>query len=176
MARTDCSWVLLATKAHQTASAGPWLARLCRRYLAAPTPHVAIDAKNGFIHVVYSMAAPEGSGIFYAHQMTRHVPFEPPLAILYGDRIGATRVASDGDIVAVTYEDPNSSTRVGIGLAISRSAGHVFDDRLVASASTRGGQDPHVAVKGRAIVVGWTEFQGSNTNPEFLIRRARLRQ
>ena len=163
-----------------TSDQGPQDARAAERGAVGcdrPAPHVAFDARNGFIHVVYSVARPEGSGIFYAHQMTRHVPFEPPQVVLYGDRIGATRVASDGDIVVVAYEDPNSSaTRVAIGLAVSRSAGHIFDDRLSVSSSVRGGLDPHVAVKGRAIVVGWTEYQGNNTKPEFLIRRARLRQ
>lgn len=41
---TPVDWVLLATKAHQTASAGPWLARLCR-----PSTRVAV-LQNGIDH------------------------------------------------------------------------------------------------------------------------------
>jgi hypothetical protein len=103
------------------------------------------------------------------------VPFEPAAAVVYGDRLGASRVASAGDLVVVAYEDPNGGARAGLGLAVSRSAGHVFDDRLVVTSSTLGGRDPYVVVKGTAIVVGWSEFPGATAEPIFRIRRARLR-
>lgn len=161
-----------------TLDQGPVDARAGERNAAGcarPEPQVVIDGPSGFVHVTYALTGPEGAGIFYAHQMMRHVPFEPPQAVVYGERLGASRVASDGDLVAVAYEDPNGGPRAGIGLAVSRSAGHVFDDRLVVTSSTLGGSEPYVAVKGRAIVVGWSEFPGGDATPTFRIRRARLR-
>jgi 2-dehydropantoate 2-reductase len=47
-------WVLLCTKAHETASAGPWLERLCR-----PTTHVAV-MQNGIEHA--ARVAPWSNG------------------------------------------------------------------------------------------------------------------
>jgi hypothetical protein len=162
-----------------TVDQGPMDARADERNAAGcarAAPHAVIDAQNGFVHVTYALTGPEGAGIFYAHQMVRHVPFEPPAAVIYGERLGVSRIASAGDLVVIAYEDPNGGSRAGIGLAVSRSAGHVFDDRLVVTSSTLGGRDPHVAAKGTAIVVGWSEFSpGDSAEPNFLVRRARLR-
>ena len=161
-----------------TLDQGPRDARADERNAAGcsrAAPDVVLDPLNGFVHVAYALTGPEGSGIFYAHQMVRHVPFEPPQAVIYGDRLGVARVASTGDLVAVVFEDPNGGARAGIGMAVSRSAGHVFDDRLVVTSSTLGGRDPYVVAKGTAMVVGWSEFPGGDAAPIFRIRRARLR-
>jgi hypothetical protein len=161
-----------------TLDQGPGDARADERGAAGcarPAAHVVLDSTNGFVHVAYTLTGPEGSGIFYAHQMSRNLPFEAPQAIVYGERLGRARVASAGDVVVVAYEDPNGGSRAGIGLAVSKGAGHGFDDRLVVSSSTLGGRDPYVAARGRAIVVGWSEFPGPDAEPVFRVRRARLR-
>jgi hypothetical protein len=136
---------------------------------------VAIDAINGFVHVVYSLRSSQGAGVFYAHQMDPRAGFEQPIAIVYGERAGAARVSSDDSVVAVAYEDPNGGTRSGISLAVSTTSGHSFGERLVASSTSGGSRDPYVVVKGKAIVVGWSDISGDNIAPKLRIRRARLR-
>ena len=141
---------------------------------ARPAPSVAIDKKYGYVHVAYALTGPEGPGVFYAHQMDPRSPFEPPVAIIYGERIGDARVAVDGDVVAVAYEDPNSGLgRRKIGLAVSRTSGHLFEDRLTASGGISNARDPHVLVRGRAVVVGWSET-ADGADPVFRLRRARV--
>ncbi|QJR37734.1 hypothetical protein [Gemmatimonas groenlandica] len=141
---------------------------------ARPAPSVAIDKKYGYVHVAYALTGPEGPGVFYAHQMDPRSQFEPPVAIIYGERIGDARVAVDADVVAVAYEDPNSGLgRRKIGLAVSRTSGHLFEDRLTASGGISDARDPHVLVRGRAVVVGWSET-AAGADPIFRLRRARV--
>ena len=141
---------------------------------ARPAPSVAIDQQYGYVHVAYALTGPEGPGVFYAHQMDPRSPFEPPVAIIYGDRLGDARVAVDGDVVAVAYEDPNSGGgRRKIGLAVSRTSGHLFEDRLTASGAIADARDPHVVVRGRAVVVGWSEI-ADGAEPTVRLRRARV--
>jgi hypothetical protein len=138
---------------------------------ARPAPSVAVDSINGYVHVAYALTGPEGPGVFYAHQMDPRAAFEPPVAVLYGERLGQARVASQGDVVAVVYEDPNSRERTRVGLAISRTAGHLFEERLTASGGTTA-RDPYVTVRGRAVVVGWSDLATPTAPPSFRIRRA----
>ncbi len=141
---------------------------------ARPAPSVAVDKKYGYVHVAYALTGPEGPGVFYAHQMDPRSQFEPPVAIIYGERIGDARVAVDGDVVAVVYEDPNSGLgRRKIGLAVSRTSGHLFEDRLTASGGISNARDPHVMVRGRAVVVGWSET-AAGSDAIFRLRRARV--
>lgn len=140
-------------------------------------PGLAVDARNGYVHVAYALNAPEGPGVFYAHQMDPRAAFEPPIVMMYGDRrMGAARVAVSGDLVAVAFEDPNAPLSHGrIGLAISRSSGHVFEPRVDAS---KGGRavDPYVLLRGRAAVVGWSDVDSTqNATAAFRMRRATLR-
>ena len=140
---------------------------------ARPAPSLVVDDKHGWVHVAYSITGPEGSGVFYAHQMDPRSAFEPPRVIVYGDKLGAARVATSGDIVAVAYEDPNSGSRSRVSLALSRTNGHDFPERLTASAENASALDPWVAVRGRAVVVGWSDVADGST-PVFRIRRARI--
>jgi hypothetical protein len=81
------------------------------------------------VHVAYSLDAPEGPGIFYAHLMDPRAQFEVPAALVYGGG-GSVAVASDDQTVAIAYEDPNSS-RPRIALAVSRTAGHTFESKSI---------------------------------------------
>lgn len=141
---------------------------------ARPAPSVVVDHTLGYVHVAYVLVGPEGPGVFYAHQMDPRAAFEPAQAIMYGDRLGSVRVAAAGNLVAVAYEDPNSSARPRVGLAVSRTSGHTFEDRLVASGSTAIAHDPYVVVRGRAIVLGWSELPPTVGEPTFRVRRARV--
>ncbi len=148
-----------------------------------PAPSVVWDSRTNFLHVAYTVRGPEGPGVFYAHQMDPRASFEVPVAVLYGEQLGIARVASAGDIVAVTYEDPNTRGRSRVGVAISRTAGHTFEEqRLIASGDAGEARDPHVAVLGRAVVLGWSDVAtapnapSSNAEPVFVTRRLRVQR
>jgi hypothetical protein len=156
---------------------GPGDARAAERGAAGcarPAPGIAVDDVLGYVHVAYVLVGPEGPGVFYAHQMDPRSAFEPPVAIMYGDRLGSARVAASGNVVAVAFEDPNSGARSRVGLAISRTAGHLFEERLMASGTSTIARDPHVAVRGRAVVEGWSEVPPEGGEPTFNFRRARV--
>ena len=140
-----------------------------------PAPGLAVDGVNGYVHVSYALVGPEGPGIFYAHQMDPRAAFEPPVPIVYGERLGAARVGSDGDLVAVAYEDPNSGSRPRIALAVSRLAGHIFERRLTVNAGLNPAANPFVLVQGTAIAVGWDETPPGGGDTTFLQRRAVVR-
>jgi hypothetical protein len=140
-----------------------------------PAPGLAVDGANGYVHVSYALVGPEGPGIFYAHQMDPRAAFEPPVPIVYGERLGAARVSSAGDLVAVAYEDPNSGSRLRIALAVSRTAGHIFERRLNVSAGLSPAANPFVVAQGAALVVGWDETPPGGGAITFLHRRALLR-
>lgn len=157
---------------------GPGDARAAERGAAGcmrPAPSIAVDDQLGYVHVAYVLVGPEGAGVFYAHQMDPRSAFEPPTAVVYGDRLGSARVAASGNLVTVAYEDPNSGARPRVGLAVSRTAGHLFEDRIVASGTNVVARDPYVMVRGRAIVAGWSELPVGGGEPTFRLRRARVR-
>ncbi len=141
---------------------------------ARPAPSIAVDDAHGYVHVAYSLTGPEGPGVFYAHQMDPRSAFEPTVAIVYGEALGAVRVAAQGDVVAVAYEEPNSGNRPRVSLAVSRTSGHLFEDRVGASSAVVTSSDPFVVVRGRAIVVGWSEMTSDSTTA-FRVRRARVK-
>ncbi len=123
-----------------------------------PAPSIAIDSVNGYLHVAYSMEAPEGKGVFYAHQMDPRAGFERPQAVVYGDRPAATSVASSGDLVVVAYEDPNTGGRPFVSLALSRTGGHSFAERFAASErSSMSAESPAVALTRRRVALAWVE-------------------
>ena len=122
-----------------------------------PAPSVAVDTANGFVHVAYSLTAPEGRGVFYAHRMDPRAAFEPPQVIVYGDRPAATSVVSAGDLVLVAYEDPNTGGRPFVSLALSRTGGHTWAERFAASEGSMSAERPLVRVRAREVALGWVE-------------------
>lgn len=120
----------------------------CRR----PAPSIYVDGEN--IHVAYAMAAREGPGIFASHSMDRGMTFHSPVPIVYGDRPGLASIAAQGNTVAVAYEDPNTNPR-RIGLALSRTLGHIFEDRAMVSPPTGSARDPRVVIGNRVLAVTW---------------------
>jgi hypothetical protein len=119
-------------------------------------PAIAADTSNGYVHVVYFMVAAEGPGIFFTHSMAQGEMFHSPVPIVYGERASAAAVACNGDTVAVAYIDPNASTPQ-IWLALSRTTGHIFEERLEVSPSTTQASRPAVAVRGHRVAVAWLE-------------------
>ena len=121
---------------------------------ARPAPAIASDSATGYVHVAYPLWAPEGAGVFFAHTMPGHFMFHTPAVVSYGDSPGAVSVAAAGDHVAVAYEDPNARTP-RVGLALSRTQGHVFEHRAVESTNTGDASHPRVAVMGDRIALAW---------------------
>lgn len=123
-----------------------------------PAPSLTVDSATGYLHVAYSMVAPEGPGVFYAHQMDPRGGFERPQVIVYGDRPAATSVASRGERVVVAYEDPNTGGRPFVSIALSRTAGHAWAERVPVTAGSVAAERPVVALRGpRQVVLGWVE-------------------
>lgn len=123
----------------------------CRREPAS----IAADATSGYVHASYALQAAEGPGLFFSHSMDRGVTFHAPVPILYGEHLGRTSVAADGDLVVVAFEDPNSTTP-RIGLALSRTMGHIFEHRILPVSDDNGiATHPLAAVHGRRIAVSW---------------------
>ncbi|HET7458423.1 MAG TPA: hypothetical protein VFJ74_12305, partial [Gemmatimonadaceae bacterium] len=107
------------------------------------------------------LEAPEGPGVFYAHLMDPRARFEPPAVIVYGRTPAHASVASLGDVVAVAYEDPNRD-RPQVDLALSRTAGHAFEERAIdVSSGDVEARDPLVTLAPAGLVtVRWTERGG----------------
>jgi hypothetical protein len=122
---------------------------------------------SGYVHVTYALQAAEGPGLFFSHSMDGGVSFHAPVPILYGERLGRTSVAADGDFVVVGFEDPNSSAP-RIGLALSRTMGHIFEQRILPVSDDNGAAtNPLTAVSGRRVAVAWE----TGTAPAALIVR-----
>ena len=140
----------------------------CRR----TPPSIAADSASGYVHVAYALEAREGPGLFFAHSMDAGATFHEPVPIFYGDRLGRVSVAADGDVVAVAFEDPNSAVP-RIGLALSRTMGHIFEDRLLPVSSDVGiAVRPLAAVRGRRVAVAWEQRAGSDSTGAVLTVRA----
>jgi hypothetical protein len=143
----------------------------CRR----EPPAIAADPASGYVHVTYAMLAPEGPGIFFSHSMDGGASFHSPVPILYGDRLGRTSVAADGDLVVVGFEDPNS-TMPRIGLAMSHTMGHIFEDRIVPVSDDNGAASrPLTAVHGRRVAVAWEQRASENAPAALAVRVGSLR-
>jgi hypothetical protein len=123
---------------------------------ARPTPFIAADTSNGYVHVVYFMVAAEGPGVFFTHSMGGGEMFHSPVPLVYGERASAAAVSCNGDTVAVAYVDPNASTPQ-VWLALSRTTGHIFESRMQVSPSTVQASRPAVAVRGHRVAISWTE-------------------
>jgi hypothetical protein len=115
-------------------------------------PPPAITAVGDDVYVAYSMIAPEGKGVFFAHTMGSML--HSPVPVIYGERLVATAIAAEDPRVLVAYEEPNGH-RARIDFAISATQGHTFDLHAVASRDVDDAMSPAVAFNGRAIAVSW---------------------
>ena len=141
---------------------------------ARTPPAIAADAASGYVHVTYAMLAAEGPGLFLSHSMDGGATFHAPVPILYGERLGRTSVASAGDLVVVAFEDPNSRTP-RIGLALSRTMGHIFEVRLLPVSDDNGAATrPLVAVEQHRMTVAWQERAASSGGVVLRVRTGTL--
>jgi hypothetical protein len=137
-----------------------------------PSPFIAADTTNGYVHVVYFMLAAEGPGVFFTHSMGGGEMFHSPVPIVYGERASASAVACNGDTVAVAYVDPNASTPQ-VWLALSVTTGHIFDSRVEVSPSTVQAARPAVAVRGHRVAVAWLETNRNSGAAVMVVRTGR---
>jgi hypothetical protein len=142
----------------------------CRREPAS----IAADDASGYVHVAYALLAPEGPGLFFSHSMDDGATFHSPVPIFYGDRLGRTSVAADGDLVVVAFEDPNSRMP-RVGLALSRTMGHIFEQRLLPVSDDNGAaSDPIVAVQGHRVAVAWQQRAAAEGPAALVVRVGEL--
>ncbi len=130
--------------------------RGCKR----PAPGIFYDPVKGYVYLVYFIEAPDGAGVFFAHSMDRGGMFHSPVPVVYGNSPSGASVAAHGDSVAVVFEDPNS-TQPRIGIVLSRSTGHVFDQRGQVTPDDVRATDPWLALDRNRIRVWWKTPDGA---------------
>ena len=121
----------------------------CKR----PAPAIVADSANGYVHVAYAMRDAQGAGVFFSHSMARGQMFHSPVTIVYGERLVDVAIAARGDTVAVVYVDP-SADHPPLGLALSHTMGHIFEQRLSVPATTDTGE-PAIAIAPGTLAVAW---------------------
>jgi len=126
-----------------------------RRGCDRPAPGIFYDPVSGYLHLAYFIEASDGAGVFFAHSMDKGGMFHAPVAVVYGNTPSAASVAGIGDSVVVVFEDPNATTP-RIGIVLSRSAGHIFEQRGQVTPDDVAAVSPWVALDKRRITVWWT--------------------
>jgi hypothetical protein len=125
-----------------------------RRGCDRPAAGVYYDSVSGYLHLVYFIERSDGAGVFFAHSMDKGGMFHAPVAVVYGNVPSAASVAGRGDSVVVVFEDPNATTP-RIGIALSRSAGHIFEQRGQVTPDDVLALLPWVALDHGKITVWW---------------------
>ena len=125
-----------------------------RRACERPAPGIFYDSVSGYLHLVYFIEGADGAGVFFAHSMDKGVMFHAPVAVVYGNAPTDAAVAGKGDSVVVVFEDPNATTP-RIGIALSGSAGHIFEHRTQVTPDDVRAVAPWVALNHGKITVWW---------------------
>ncbi|MFN2637484.1 MAG: hypothetical protein ABR585_10690 [Gemmatimonadaceae bacterium] len=125
-----------------------------RRGCDRPAPGVFLDTRKGYLHLVYFLEGSDGAGVFFAHSMDEGRMFHSPVPVVYGNSPSAASVAANGDSVVVVFEDPNSTT-ARIGIVLSHTTGHIFEQRAQATPDDVQAVAPWVALDHGQITVWW---------------------
>jgi hypothetical protein len=157
--RSDSSVILWMQ--HSSAAGATWEGPVVvesrdrgRRGCDRPSPGIFYDPTSGYLHLVYFIEGSEGAGVFFSHSMDKGKMFHVPVAVVYGNAPTDASVAGTGDSVVVVFEDPNSTTP-RIGIALSRSAGHIFEQRGQVTPDDVRAAAPWVALDHQKITVWW---------------------
>ncbi len=157
--RTDSSAVL--SMQHSGDRGASWQAPVVvesldrgRRGCDRPAPGIFYDSLSGYLHLVYFIEGSDGAGVFFAHSMDKGGMFHAPVAVVYGNAPSVASVAGSGDSVVVVFEDPNATTP-RVGIALSRSAGHIFEQRGQVTPDDVPAVAPWVALDHGKITVWW---------------------
>ena len=135
-----------------------------------PPPSVTTVGDDVF--VAYSLHAPEGRGVFFAHTMGGMV--HEPVPVVYGERVVATAIAAQDDRVVVAYEEPNGS-RHRIDVAISETQGHTFGWHVPASRSVDAARSPEIALAGTQLAVSWMAVGPADSVTGRVVRVGRIK-
>lgn len=141
-----------------TADSSDHSARGCGR----PAPAIAADSVSGYVHLAYFLEPAAGPGIFFAHSMDSGATFHAPVPIVFGKTPSRVSVAADGDKVAVAYEDPNAQQPL-IGVALSKTMGHLFEFRMQATPDNGRAMQPIVRVDKDSLRLWWSEYSANPT-------------
>ena len=125
-----------------------------RRSCQRPAPGITYDAASGYVYLVYFVEASDGAGVFFAHSMDKGRMFHSPVSVVYGNSPSVASVAAHGDSVVVVFEDPNS-TIPRIGIVLSHTTGHLFDQRGQVTPDDVPAVRPWVALSHKQITVWW---------------------
>jgi hypothetical protein len=160
--RDDSSGVLLVAQSNDSGKS--WNAPVIAdstdqsvRGCGRPAPAIAADSTSGYVHVAYFAEPMRGRGIFFAHSMDSGRTFHSPVPIVFGDNPASVAVASEGDRVAVAYDDPNS-VQPAIGIALSNTMGHIFKPGEPISNASERAKQPTVELSGDRIRVWWSDY------------------
>lgn len=137
----------------------------CRR----PPPSLVTVGDD--VYVAYSMAAPEGTGVFFAHTMSGML--HSPVPVIYGERLVATAIAADAKRVVVAYEEPNGK-RGQIDVSISASQGHLFETHVTASRSVDNATTPAVALQDSLLAISWVTRSTEDSPASRVVRVGRM--
>lgn len=125
-----------------------------RRGCDRPAPGIFYDSVSGYLHVVYFIEGSDGAGVYFTHSMDKGGMFHAPVPVIYGNSPSRASVAGIADSVVVVFEDPNGTTP-RIGVALSRSAGHIFEQRAEVTPEDVRAVAPWVALDPGKITVWW---------------------
>ncbi len=140
-----------------------------------PPAAITTDRVTGYVLLAYWLEGPEGAGVFFTHSMERGALFHAPVPVLYGDRLSRADLVAHGDTVVVAFEDPNSATP-RLGLALSRTSGHIFEARTSIPTPAGGGATaPVVATLGDRVTVAWVQTPRGAGAPEVRWRTGAIR-
>lgn len=126
------------------------------RGCARPPTSIAADSASGYVYLAYFAEPASGRGIFFAHSMDSGRTFHAPVPIVFGDNAAWVSVSGAGSRVAVAYEDPNS-LKPSVGVAVSRSMGHLFKPGELVSSDNERARQPTVEVTGDTVRVWWSD-------------------
>ncbi|HWL40832.1 MAG TPA: sialidase family protein [Gemmatimonadaceae bacterium] len=157
--RADSSVVLSMQRS--TDQGRTWLAPLVadstdrgRRGCDRPAPATVFEPVSGYLYLVYFIESRFGAGVFFAHSMDRGDMLHAPVPVIYGKRPSAAHVAGRGDSVVVVFEDPNASQSL-VGYALSRTNGHIFEQRGRVTPNEEVATAPWSALEGDSVTVWW---------------------
>ena len=125
-----------------------------RRGCDRPSPAIAYDSTSKYIYLAYFLDASDGAGVFFAHSMDDGRMFHSPVPVVYGNNPAHAGVAGQGDSVVVVFEDPNSTTP-RLGIVLSSTTGHIFEQRGEVTPEEVPAILPWVSLQNNHVSVWW---------------------
>jgi hypothetical protein len=125
-----------------------------RRGCARPAPGISYDSASRYVYVAYFIEGADGAGVFFAHSMDDGSMFHSPVPVVYGSTPSRAAVAGHGDSVVVVFEDPNS-TAPRVGIVLSHTTGHIFEQRDDVTPEEIPARAPWVTLAHDTITVWW---------------------